>query len=237
MARGTQLHEVIDMVLDEARMSSNASRGPDYRNYVKRLIIRHQRTLYDGYYWPFMELKHADGDIALVAGTRYYNFPDKLDLEGAIRLWHEFGTIWIELDRGINMADYSAYNSDDDDRADPALKWDSYDETQFEIWPIPASAGTVRFEGRKKLNELIDEDDTLDLDDELVALHCAAEILASNKQADAGAKQEQARTRLTQLRANLSKKKDVRMGLGESDNSAPPNRKGWPRHIAVWNDT
>lgn len=236
MARGTKLADVIDMVLDECRMSTNASRGPDFRNYIRRLITRHQRTLFDEYYWPFMELPHADGDVALVEDTRYYNFPADIDLDGTIRIWYEFGTIWTELERGITMADYSMYNSDDGVKANPPLKWDSYDEDQFEIWPIPASEGSIRLEGRKKLNDLIDEDDTLDLDDELIALHVAAEVLMANKQADAQAKAQAASNRLFQLRKQLSKDIPTRVGIGSGHSESPPNDKGWPRHYAVYND-
>lgn len=236
MARNTPLSTVIDMVLDESRLSSNASRGPDNRAYVRQLIKRHQIALYDEYHWPFMELKHADGDVSLVAGTRYYDFPNKLDLEGVVDLWHPFGSVWIPVIRGITLADYSAFNSDDDQRADPPLKWDNYDETQFEIWPIPKSAGSVRFTGRKKLNDLIDEDDTLDLDDVMVSLFAAADVLAAKKQADAQTKLDAANRRVTQVRANLYKDIETRVGLGDKQDG-PQTKTGWPRTIAVWNDT
>lgn len=235
MPINTELSEVIDMTLDEARMSTNASRGADYRNYVKRLIRKHHRLLYDKYSWSHLEITRDNAGVSLVAGTRYYDFPSNLELQRAFTLWYKYGTTWIRLERGVGPDEYSAYDSDNDDRADPPLKWDNYDETQFEVWPIPASAGSIRFEGIKKLNKLTEESDTLDLDDLMVSLFAAAEIVAGSKQSDAELKLNQANSRLSELRALYTKDVNCRVGLG-GNNDSPPNREGWPRVIAAYNE-
>jgi len=73
--------------------------------------------------------------------------------------------------------------------------------TLFEIWPIPASSQTVRFTGQRNISPLIADTDTADLDDLMIVLFSAAEILTRNKQQDAPLKLQKAQSRLNYVRA------------------------------------
>lgn len=217
MARNNTLEELIEFVRDEAALSTNSSRGTDHRNYIIRLIRRYYEQLYDEHDWPFLRLKREDAGKDIEAGQRYYDFPAELNLERAHKLWVKWGETWIPMEYGITPDDYSAQDSDDDERTDPPLKWQIYDENQFEIWPLPATdnPGGLRFEGIRKATALNEESDRCDLDGTLIALFVAAEILGKNKAtaAAAEAKLSAARDRFNTLKARAPRPR-VRMGLG-----------------------
>lgn len=163
--------------------------------------------LWDEYDWPFARIHKEDAGKTLMEGERYYDFPDLLDVERTVILWRKNGNVWGELIQGITPEDYSAHDSDLPDKADPALKWDVYDESQFEVWPVPASDNwEVRFDGYRRKTELVDDEARMDLDDILVVLYAAAEILTAAKQADGPAKLQAAERRLNRLRGRLATK-------------------------------
>lgn len=216
MSRGTQLQTLTEMLQDECRLSSATSRGVDHRTYLQRLIKRVQEELYDEFDWPFMKLRltSAEAGKSMEAGSRYYDFPTSLNPERITQAWHKNGGIWVKLTRGIDPSHYSAMDPETDVRGDPVQRWDWYGEDQFEVWPLPASDDDeVRFEGRKKLTALSSEAATADLDDILIVLFCAAEVLAPNNQKDAEIKLQKAQRRLANLTMNVAR-------------AAPPARFG-----------
>lgn len=221
MARNNTLNELVEMVRDECKLSTNSSRGTDHRNYIVRLIRRYYEQLYDEHDWAFLKITREDAGKDIEAGQRYYDFPAELNLERAHTLWMKWGEQWIPLEYGITPADYSAQDSDADERSDPAMKWQVYGENQFEIWPLPASdiAGGLRFEGIKKMTQLIDNEHRCDIDGMLVSLFVAAEILGGNKDTETASskKQAAAQDRFLAMKARAPRPR-VRMGLGqESD--------------------
>lgn len=218
MSRNVTLNELTEQVRAECRLSTNTSRGLDDLSNIQQMIRRVQETLYDDFDWPFMRIAKTEATKTLAAGQRYYDFPTNMNMERAFSLWSNSSSVWGKLEQGISLADYSAQDSDEDDRSDPALKWDIISETQFEIWPMPASnGGLVRFDGLKKLTPLIDVNARADLDDRLIVLFVAAEILAANKQPDAQVKMENAQKRLNTLRGRLSSQKRLFMGGAGED--------------------
>ena len=66
-------------------------------------------------------------------------------------------------------------------------------------------SGTLRLRGVKTLSALVALDDTADLDDQLVVLFSAAELLARQKSGDAQLKLAQANAHFQRLKARLSK--------------------------------
>ncbi len=237
MARNVQLGDVIDRTLKEARHTTNSSSGADFRQHVKELIITTQEFYYDEFNWPFMKTTKANSRKTLAAGQRYYDFPSLLSQEHSFRCWYKHHDVWIELDQGIGPAEYSAFDSDDDERSEPALKWDFHDETQFEIWPIPSSNDKeVWFEGKKALTSLVNETDRLDLDDRMIILSVAADISEASNSKLAARLRSMAERRYWQQRARSSKDIPTRVGLSEKPSTSPPNSSGWPRTIAVYNE-
>ena len=235
MARNQQLGDVIEKALIYAKYQTNASRGPDFREHAKNLIISRQKFYYDEFDWPFMNIIRGEAEKSIAAGQRYYDFPTKLSQEHSFALYYKHSNVWIKLEQGITLDDYSTFDSDNDERSEPLLKWDFYGETQFEVWPLPSTTGTVRFLGKKALTALVQEEDTLDLDDEMIALSVAGTLATKDKlQRELEGRAER---RYWQQRAVSAKDIKVRVGLGDEMMMAPPmTATGWPRTIAVYNE-
>jgi hypothetical protein len=216
MALRTTLEELVEMVRDEARLSSNNSRGVDHRPHIIRLIKRHYQTLLEEHEWEHLQIKREDAGKTMQAGQRYYDFPVNLDTGRISKVWYKWGNDWRELIYGISPHDYNDQDSDDGERRDPAEKWDFYSAQQFEVWPTPISnSNEVRFEGVRKGEQLLMENSRADLDDNMIALFVAGEVLAENGQKDAAQlKIEAARRIMGQQKRRFSGNSRVRMGLG-----------------------
>jgi len=81
---------------------------------------------------------------------------------------------------------------------------------------LPASAQTLYFEGIRDLPALTSDSDVAALDDQLIILYAAAEMLAKSKSANAGAVQQKAQDRYSRLKSN-SKSGSARIQLGLGD--------------------
>jgi hypothetical protein len=222
MALRTTLNDIVEMVRDEARLSSNTSRGTDHLPHIKRLIKRHYQTLAESYDWQHLELKREMSTKVMVANQRYYDFPENLNTDKIEEAWYKYGSVWVKLDYGINYNDLNAQDSDEGDTSDPVLKWDFYGDQQFEVYPVPASGGIISFIGQKKIEALDTNDSRADLDDIMISLFVAAEILAGNsQQAAAQIKAEAANTRLLQVKSGKGSKMRIKVGGGEISDSSP----------------
>lgn len=198
MAYGQTFQKLMQDLRAEIGHATAASVGQSENDSLKVLLQRTQEVLYDDYDWP-----HLTGvwkDVDMVAGQRYYTFPSGLNFQRAIRASVLWNGVWEELPVGFDTTAYTTYNSDDDERSDPPLRWRLYDRTQFEIWPIPATAdATVRFIGTRALGALVADSDIADLDDRLIVLTAAAEKLAGKPRGKALV--EMAAARLAQMKA------------------------------------
>lgn len=217
MARGTQLQKLVAQLRAETGRSQSVSVGVAELDNLKNLLARTQEVLYDDYAWPFLRVERS---ITLNAGQRYYDFPDDLDFDRIEDVKYKYNNVYTELERGIGFDDHSIFDSNADERSSPALKWDVRNTgsgEQLEIWPIPNETNSLHFFGTKQLARLVEDDDRADLDDRLIVLFAAAEMLARQKSNDARAKLEQANARLLVLRRNTqSASKTIQIGLGNS---------------------
>jgi len=215
MARNKQLLELVAQLRAETGRSQNVAVGVDEVENLKEVLRRTQEVLYDDYEWPHLRVERS---ISLAAGQRYYDFPSDLDFDRMIDVKYKYNNVYIQLERGISFDDFSIFDSNADERSSPALKWDVRNTgsgEQLEIWPIPPATDSVHFFGTKQLGDLIQEADTADLDDRLIVLFAAAEILARQKSGDAKLKVEQANNRLLVLRRNSqAASKTIQVGLG-----------------------
>lgn len=233
MARGTTFSELRLKVRAEARLSTNTSRGLDSNDYIDQIINRVYETLWDDHDWSFLRILKSDAGKALASGQRYYDYPVKMSVETIERVWAKFGNVWHELEYGIPPDIYNDLDSDDDERSDPPLRWMIRDEDQFEIWPLPASNdGELRFEGRRAFTELVDDTDRAEIDDILITLIAAGEILASQNQKDAQVKFDQASRRLGTLAGRTAGRTTVNFARGGMDKT----RTSGVRLRAVYND-
>ena len=231
MARGDTLGELVEMLRAECRITTSVAQGQANENYLKQLIRRYYEQLYDDYDWPFMRILKANARKTMAAGSRYYDFPTTINVERIERLWYLDGSVWVPLKRGIGPEQYSVHDSDGDERADPVLRWEIYSDSQFEVWPLPSSTGTVWVDGIKKKNELTGDSDTCDLDGNMIILFAAAEVLSATNQKDAQAKLQAAQGRRDQLRGRLAASEDDFVMGGET--GGDPRRSPEVRVVAT----
>lgn len=219
------LGAVFEKVCIEVGISTQAALNIDVKNAIKSFIADEALRLVDEFDW--LKLR-GDGnqrwfDVTLHAGQRYYDFPAGMDPQTITGVATLQGGAWQPLTYGITLDDYTAFNSDDDARADPAMKWDFKGE-QFEVHPIPATDdGTVRFEARQSASEVIDDALPVPFDYICVAKFAAASYLRSRHD-DAGEMRRRADKRYAEGMARLTTLKSRRGKFGASLNFARPRR-------------
>lgn len=219
MARNNTFGQIIDMTVIEAGMDPSPALSTNIRPLVKMAIQREYERIYDEFDWPFLRVHQ---DVLTQAGQRYYDVPSEMDMERIERVDYYWGDRWHPLDRGVYPEQYNVYNSDEDVRSEPMFRWDikwTGSAEQVEMWPIPVSNDQiVRFTGIRKKVALIADSDRCDLDDQMIVLFAAAELLARKNSPEAQLKQQKAveryrlvRGRSIQTRSNsfnLSKQPD-----------------------------
>lgn len=205
------------MLRAECSRSTNVSVGVDDTQTLMTVLQRTQETLYDDFDWP--HLRENFPAIVLQAGQRYYDLPSGLNFDriedAAIRL----SGLPIPFRRGIDFNCYAAFDSDADVRSSPAQRYDirSVDgKEQIEVWPVPAdSSNSMQFKGIRKLARLVDTDDLADLDDQLIVLFAAYEILLHAEAPDANAKLKAAQARYARLKGrSAGTRPTYRLGMG-----------------------
>jgi hypothetical protein len=218
MARNTQLLSLIAQLRAETGRSQEVAVGIDEVENLKVVLQRVQEQLYDDYEWPHLRVQKT---VSLAAGQRYYDLPSGLNFDRIEDIKLKYNGVYQDLERGIDFDDYTSYDSNatTPDRSNPAQKWDIREtgsSEQIEIWPIPSdNSQTLYFFGTKSLGNLIQESDTADLDDRLIVLFAASEILARQKSADAKQKLQLAQQRFMTLRKNsVNKRRTIQIGLG-----------------------
>jgi hypothetical protein len=193
MARGTTFGQMIEMTKLEAGLDPDPALSMSSLPLIKQLIKREYERLYDEFDWPFTRVRE---DVMTVAGQRYYDIPSTLDLERIEGIQYYWGLRWHDLERGIQMSDYTAYNSDNDARHEPAWKWDIHytgPTAQIELWPMPSTNDKkVRFHGIRRPTALVQVSDGCDLDDQMIVLFAASEYLARRSSPEAPLKQQKA---------------------------------------------
>jgi hypothetical protein len=205
MARGTQLLQLVEMLRAETGRSDNVSAGRNEETSLKRRLRATQELLYQAYDWPFLKIE-ATKDLA--AGQRHYDWPVTINpdrLTDKIKL--RWQNSWYPIERGIGANEYNSYDSINDERTDPALRFEvravGASSEQIEIWPIPASNDQVLyFWGLRPLRPLTENTHVADLDDNLIVWTLAAKLLARQKSPDAKQMSDQAATLYSKLTGN-----------------------------------
>ena len=73
-------------------------------------------------------------------------------------------------------------------------------DERIEIWPVPDTADTLYVEGKRNLKAFATGSDTADLDDQLIVLTAAAELLGRENKKDGQAKAAAAQLRYGQMK-------------------------------------
>lgn len=217
MARYVQLSTMLDRLRAEARHAITPAAGKDVEHRLRNMLRRVQEELYDHYDWPFLRVERT---IQLVAGERFYDFPDDLNLERLEEVHVYYSTHPCPIMRPIGQAQYAVYDSDNDERIDPVQAWDirwTGDAEQLEVWPIPASdTQYLEFKGLRTLRPLVDDSDVCDLDDTMIIMMAASEILTAQGANDAQIMQAKAQDRLMKMKGRSRSAPQVTDLTGES---------------------
>lgn len=222
--RGQQLTRLISQLRSDLGRSSNVAVGVDDAQILTHTLQRTQETLYDDYDWPHLRID--TGALPLNAGQRYYDLPDNLNFDRIESAWLRDSGLPQPFVRGIDPSLYAAYDSEADVRSSPPQRWDIRnvdDAEQVEVWPIPSdSSCSMQFIGIRKLRPLIDGSDVTDIDDRLIVLFAAAELLDKQEQGSGRLKLSQAQQLYTRLKGrSAAARQTVRLGMGAAQSSQP----------------
>lgn len=229
MARGTTLEQLTVMMKAEVGATPKYDANTDMNFVYHQYLRRHYENLYDGWAWPF---KRIERDVLTQAGERYYDWPADIDVEQQLEFWVDENGTWIRLEQGIGPEQYNSYA--EGERQDYPYRWDWQGEDQFEVWPMSALDGVkLRIIGTKNPNKLISESDTCDIDDQMVVLYAASELLLRDDPNRAQMKQNMAKQREAIVKAKLQTRK--RLSMSGRDRSPPAY--GSTKVIAIRSDS
>lgn len=201
MARGTAWSVMRTMFKAEVGVELDESVATGDNTRYLRLANNQIRWLISQNAWL---LGKTRAEVALVAGTRYYTFPettidiDRVDREAFVKTSSGYR---YPLQFGISQHQFNAYGNETQQES-PILRWDLVVNTtlKIEVWPLPADAQTLMLSGIGVFTDMSTDASTCPIDDMLVVLFMAAEQLARDKAADAQAKLAKAQALLSSLK-------------------------------------
>lgn len=224
MARRTTLVKLLDDLRSEARISLNPAHNAQARPAQVKLLQRIQERLWEDFAWGHLRVERQ---IACQAGQRYYETPAGMQIDRIekIEIFSDGG--WRKVQPGIDGEHYATWNSDLDQRSWPPRRWKIREDEDVEIWPIAdknadeaTREGFFKFTGIRDLNPLVADDDRADLDDRLLVLYGAAELLAASGAKDASLKLDAANAHYARLRGGMTPRRGFKMfGIGCEDNT------------------
>lgn len=225
MARGTQLSKIREMLKAEIGDFSGTNAARDSELNVK--LSNKQQQYAKEYDWSFLERRW---EVAAAAGTRFYVFPTvdadlgetaKIDLDMLDRVEVFWCNTYLPVLYGIGKDEYNFLNPSLNQAADPIRRWreasnpnEATGANQFEVWPVPVGSSTIRFTGNRQLLPLSADADKADLDDMLLVLGVAVDILMRDKQPDAQVKAQMLVRHLRHVGAR-NQTRDVKRILGQ----------------------
>jgi hypothetical protein len=216
MAKGTTLLELRAMLRSEIGASPNPSMGVNTLDQYDHILRRTQERLWADFEWPFA---YIERDEQLFPNQKYYTFDDEIDFDRIVCTHVQYSSIWHPVDYGIGVHEYNQMDADRGQKMEPVLRWRHYEGNQFEVWPVPTTNNQIlRFKAVKKLAPLIAASDRCVLDDNLIVMFSAAEILTRSKAEDAQAKLALANSHYNKLKGSGIKNDRFIYGGGTSHN-------------------
>jgi hypothetical protein len=208
---GASLETLVVKVKADIGASTSAAIGINALPAIQQTIRRNYERLRLDFNWPHL---FTSEDIELEAGQRYYNLPTTIEFERIESVRVKWLRDWgPPLEYGIDDTLYNVVDSDEDEREDPVRRWYHHGTNQFEVWPVPSSnEQKLRFRGVSKAGGLVANADQADIDDTLIILASAAELLTRYKSADAQAKLAEYTTHYARLRGRNIKGRVISLG-------------------------
>lgn len=168
--------------------------------------------------------------LTAVVGTQYYALPAGIDFDRLEK--PEFTNVSnfrYRIGFGIGQAEYNIFRSDQGVTASPVMKWDMVNiggVLKIELWPVPSVAQTIELAGLLPLVAMSSDSDTCVIDDLILVLFTAAEILARKGAQDAGAKGAKAKAAMDSLKASYPSAFETFNLAGVDRNGfRPPNNR------------
>lgn len=204
----------------------SVAQGTNTEEAIAYLLNRVQRQLWVEFDWPIKRVKLSK---TVTAGVRYSDYPTDMSYEGVIKVYAPNGTQWYPLVLGIDVGDYSIWNSDQGQVSSPVRKWEHHSETdQFELWPVPSIDTQLYFEGMMDCPKMVLQTDRCVLDDLLIVMRASAEIAVRQKLADAQIKLADAAKMAQKLLARQRSSKQAPFIYGGGINPTVSQRKPRP---------
>jgi hypothetical protein len=213
MSRGTELTVLVDMLRSEMGHTIVRSAGVQNLENLKQVLSRVEQILWAQFDWPFGYIVET---LQLEPGAAYYDYTENIDFTRVVDIWHvdQSTRIAHKLDYGIDPTHYMASM----DRQNPVLRWRHQGTARLEIWPPPISDTQVlMIYGIQRLANMVNDTDLCTLDDQLIVLHAAAELLERQGSPDAGAKAATAAAHFRALKSKASSAKQEPWKFGAGD--------------------
>lgn len=226
MARGATLAALLTDLRAEMRISLNPAHNIQVRDQQVYTLQKVQERLWDDYTWPHLRVYRY---LVPTINQRYYDITGCLKLDNTdtlvsagdmnidrvISMWIRDGSIWRPMDPTIEESNFNAWNSDTGQTSWPPRRWQVSEGDQIELWPIPGLTGDttnqlniIRVHGVRNLSPLVKDTHTADLDDQLLVLAAAAQLMTGD---ESKKKAALAQRRLMKIRGNATKTR--RFGL------------------------
>jgi len=204
MAAGVTLASLRDQLRAEIGASANPAMGQNAVHQMNHILNRTQERLWADFDWPQLVI---DRDVPMVDGQRFYSLGNDIDFNRVFSTDVKYSATWRPVSFGISTANYNELDPEENDKQDPVMAWDTSEDGNIEVWPTPASTGTtkMRFRAIKKLQKMSADADVSMLDDKLIVLFSAADMLAHAKAPDAGVKLQLANAHYARLRGHSNK--------------------------------
>jgi len=216
MARGTTLANLRLMLRAEIGQTMSVSSATQGDATLNMKLANTQGLLATMHAWDFLE---DEWSVAFATGDRYKTLASLtslspassaagIDFGGRLTVEVRFNNCWLPVIQGIGAREYNVMDSDAGLAMDPIQRWrvatNTTDTTAnlIEVWPIPQTAQTLRLTGTRELVALTTDASKADLDDMLIVLFTAADILARNEMPDANLVLKKANNLLASLVAS-----------------------------------
>lgn len=215
---GTTLANVLTKLKSELGVNLTVGSADDSRYY--ELIETQQEWFASMYDWNVLKDTWTVNVTAGVGG-RYptlptmdvYNNSFAINFDRPLKASVKYSDNWQDVEFGIGVDEMNVWDSDDAESSEPIQRWKlkDGDSTKLEIWPLGVSATqTLRFDGQRKVQSLRTNGafvttKVLDLDDRLICLSIAVDLLTAKEDPSAKSKADRLEALWKVLRASESK--------------------------------
>lgn len=177
MRAGVTLAVLRNEVLIESGNSTAAGHTAQLTERINHLLNRMERQIARRPGWKVLE---AEVEVIVPANSAFGTLPTEFEFSRVSSVWTNYGSDWLPVTYGIGICERSLY--DDGQRASPIQRWEIQypGTTTFEVWPISASAETLRFTGRRSVGVMTTDSDVCVLDGDALVLLTAGEMLAKS---------------------------------------------------------